>query len=157
MGKADRRSSHFSRAEMEHPTMRSFLPSRKSPRHCWKGQSCHSLNESRRGAAPAELMGYPDLPGVSHPGTRKNCSQEGVRLSATKPTEGCQGKPLAPECWRGPLCWEPSDEADALTTGPGCCCRSPATWWEPEKRTPDVGRQIPSSCIVCPAPSTDRV
>lgn len=39
--------------------MRSFLPSRKSPRHCWKGQSCHSLNESRRGAAPAELTGYP--------------------------------------------------------------------------------------------------
>lgn len=89
--------------------MTSFLPSRKSRRHCWRGHSRPSLSPrccTRRTYWKSTLWG---LPGICHRGARKSCSREGVSAQALgyKTKRGGARGSRWPECRRGPLCWSP--------------------------------------------------
>lgn len=146
--------------------MTSFLPSRKSRRHCWRGHSRPSLSPrccTRRTYWKSTLWG---LLGICHRGARKSCSREGVSAEALgyKTKRGGARGSRWPECRRGPC-------AGAQCRSRCSQCRNGALRkllrlqelgageaWPPGgcPRTPALGRQTPSSCTVHPAPSTDR-
>lgn len=96
--------------------MRSFLPSRKSRRHCRRGHS--------RAAVPAELTGSPPSgacreSAIEAPGRAVHGKGSQQRRSAAKPTEGVPGEAAGPSAGEAPCAGEPSAEADALTAGTG--------------------------------------